>query len=152
MVDFLEDFDAPPVEVVPKTDLPVKAPAPVVPAAQQKALQLRKMEDQIYEESAEIMRGVMRAHKVADELTETPPEWIAEHGKEKADEMFRLARYGKMSRKDAPVSLFLAQGTLSSIVKARSTEKAGARVLNVTMVQFPQAQIEYPRKKVESER
>ncbi len=144
---FLEDFDDPPAvtgEIVPV--------APLLPVAQQKQVALRRIEDQLLDDVTGIMSGVLKAADIPDEDEGVPPEWVAQYGQKEAEKRHRLARYGKMSRKEAPVALFLAQGVHSSIIKARSTEKAGNRVLNVTMVNFPKANVEYPRRKLDAEK
>lgn len=122
-------------------------PRPAQAIAKNQARRLRSVEDDLLLEATETIQGAGHFYKISDEdiKNDTPPEaWVKELGRERAAERFRLAKYALMSAKDAPVGLKMALQVHSSIVKARATEKAGSRVMNVQIVQMPNAVVDYP--------
>jgi hypothetical protein len=100
------------------------------------ALAIRAVEDEIYVESVTTVRDALRFNEIDHEWTEPPVEWVAELGEHEAKKRFRLARYGCMPGKDVPFGLKLAQDTLVGIAKARATEKAGPKTLNMIYVKI----------------
>ena len=95
---------APIVEVVPST--PMTA-----------ARRLRSLEDELLTEATRIVAGVMSFDAI-DPESETPPqEWRQLHGEEEALRRYRLAKYGLMSRKDAPIAITVAQQTHQAITR-----------------------------------
>jgi hypothetical protein len=138
-MDFTDLIESdPPVELV----RPEKK-AVVLPKKAQAAI-MRSMEDEMHQESMTILHGATHFYKIEPDAKEPPREWVKELGKKQAWERFRLSQFALMSKKDAPVGLFLASATHASITKARATEKGGTRTLNMISVQMP-APPEYPR-------
>lgn len=127
----------------------VERPAQAI--AKTQARRLRSLEDDLLLEATETIQGAGHFYKISEEdiKSDTPPAaWVNELGEERARERFRLAKYALMSAKDAPVGLKMALQVHSSIVKARATEKAGSRVMNVQLVRMPEAIVEYPELEV----
>lgn len=141
---FLDFLDTPEPEVL-DGEL-VAAPAKAI--AKKQADRLRLLEDEILEEATETIIGALKFSKIDPESKEPPKDWIAALGPERAAERFRLAKYALMDQKNAPVGMKIATNVHASITRARQTEKAGSRALNVTLVQMPAAHVEYPRLEV----
>lgn len=110
--------------------------APERSIQERKADRLRAIEDQLLQDSIAIVSDTMRFPQIDPNDATVNPEWIKELGYEKATERDRVARYGLMSAKEAPVGIKVAQAISSSIIKARSVEKAGPRSLNIAVVQM----------------
>lgn len=142
-MDFLEQLDNPPLEGELE---PAKGPL-----ARETIEKFRLLEDEILSEATDIIQGAMSFHKIDPTAKEPPDEWVKSLGRERATERFRLAQYALMNAKEAPVGLKMATAVHGSIVKARSTEKAGARPLNVMLVQMPAANVKYPELEVGEE-
>lgn len=111
---------------------------------------LRRIEDELLEESLEVVQGVVRFAHLPPDLEEPPEDWVEAHGREKAERLFRLAGYGLMKSSDAPVGIKTAKDIATGILKARATEKMGPRELNVAFVNIPAPQLpEYGEKEIE---
>jgi hypothetical protein len=100
------------------------------------ALQIQQSENNLFQQSLSIMQGAMSFCDIKPGQTETPQEWIDALGKEEADRRFLAASYAMMTKKDSPVGLTLALAAATTIIKARSTEKAAPKSLNLTMVKM----------------
>lgn len=138
------DFLDPPVEVLEKPLPPREDPLAF------HADRIRSMEDELLEESLEVVEGALMFAHIAPDQKEPPEEWVERWGREKAERMFRLAGYGLMANKDAPVGIKVARDIATGILRNRATEKMGPRELNVAFVQMPMAALpQYPEKEIE---
>lgn len=138
MTDFSEDLPTSALAECPK----------LVPATPHQMI--RAVEDEIYVEAAATVRDTLRFRDIDPEWTEPPLEWITELGEKEAMKRFRMARYGCMPSKDAPVGLKLAQDTLVGFAKVRAAEKAGPRTLNMVVVQMSAPMPEFGEVEVDS--
>jgi len=111
--------------------------------AEERSLEIRAAEDQLFEKHYGVTEDAAHWGDIVFGQKEPPAEWVAEVGKRRAERRLRIANSAWMSAKDAPVGLLLSQRVVSSIVKARSTEKNAPRTLNVAVVQMPEAP-QYP--------
>lgn len=136
-MSFLDDLPDPPVEVEVVTP-------PEVPkrrnADEDRLALFKQLEDEILQESAAIVRGALDFYRLGEEHADgPPPEWIDELGEEAAWDKFRIVLAANQSAAKAPVGLKLAQQTMLGIIRARATEKAAPRSLNVAYVYVNQA-------------
>lgn len=143
MSDLLDLMDA---EVVPVTEGPQK---PVLSGQ----AGLQALQDELLEESAAVVAGALRFAQILPTDRGPSAEWVERYGKAKADEMFRLAVYGQMTAKEAPVGLKIATATMTGIAKAQALTKKGPRVLNMTIAVIPMGQAPvYPELIVEEKK
>ncbi len=158
--DLLEDT---PVEIegsVVATDPPPPVAAAIEPSVSAEVVsgrseddlaqeRLRDIEDSLYEKATTVVADALSFSQIDEEnCKEVPGEWIAEMGYERAAEKHRTARMALMSSKEAPVGLKLAATVQASITKARAQEKGGPKVLNMTLVQMPGANVVFEEMKV----
>lgn len=115
--------------------------------------QLRDLENEILVQSLEQIQHAQSWPEVAKELdpkdeADIPEDMVKKHGKEKAKKVFRVARAAMLPNKEAPVGLTLAAKVATGIIKARSNEKTGPKILNLNLVEMPQVVIQYPETEV----
>ena len=94
---------------------------------------LHQLEDSMREESFDIVSGVLKFSEIEPDTETIPPAWVREYGPDRAIKMFRLAKYGQMSAKEAPVAIKVAAQVCASIIKAKGGE-LNNRPLNLTLV------------------
>jgi hypothetical protein len=88
---------------------------------------LRRLEDELYAGSLAVVGGVFNfAELDPANLDKIPEGWTKQQ--------HRIAKAGWMSSKEAPVAIVTATKVLTGIVRARATEKAGPKQLNINMV------------------
>lgn len=121
-----------PIEVLTDPDYPNRE----LTKREAQTLQLQKAENNLFAQSLSIMQGALSFCDIKPGQTETPQEWIDLYGKEEADRRFLAASYSMMNKKDAPMGLTLALSAATTIIKARATEKAAPKSLNLTMVKM----------------
>jgi hypothetical protein len=98
---------------------------------------LRVLEDELLEQSLEVVGGTCSfAELDPEKFDKIPQKWVDDMGMEKAAKFHRLAKAGWLPAKDAPVAITTATKVVSSIVRARATEKAGPKSLNMNIVQL----------------
>lgn len=114
------------------------------------ASRIREIEDELLGESLSILQDSLRFKEIGPDSKEPPVAWVEELGPQKAMERFRVAMAAWMSAKEAPVALSIAKSLAVGIVKARATEKGGARTLNMTMVQMNMPQVNWEEIEVDS--
>lgn len=100
-----------------------------------RAEQLRDLEDQLLERSLTVVSDVLYARDIDPGQKEAPPEWGDMDPDEKIKRL-RTANAGWMNKKDAPVFIATGVQVASGIIKARATEKAAPKTLNVQIVQM----------------
>jgi hypothetical protein len=108
--------------------------------------ELRGVEDEIFMEAMTILGGALQFADVEFDATRPTQEFIDKMVAKGRDpeKMFRIIKAGQMKGSEAPVGLMLAQKTAMGIIKARSTEKAEPKPLNVN-VQVIQSMPEFKR-------
>lgn len=132
-MDFLETLDEieMPAEIVPAR------PAELSRTRDLRVERLKAMENDIFEESMATVRGTLRFAELGpDDKEEELPPWLDGLPKADALKVFRLAKAGSQSAKDAPVAVKIAAQMVTGALKARAMEKQGPRSLNVTFVKM----------------
>jgi hypothetical protein len=102
----------------------------------EKADRLKSFEDQIFEKSMRILSHSMDFADIEEDQDFVPQEWIDEAGGDMklARARFRVAKGSWKGTADQPAGIKTAVQTAMGIIRARSTEKQGPRVLNVQVV------------------
>ena len=107
------------------------------------------IQDKIYAQAHAILEGVQAFADVKPDDKEPPPEWIAQLGEKEAWKKFRLAQYGIMSAKEAPVGIKVAEHIATSIARTKAMERAPVANLNVAIVHVHGEKKQYPKIEVE---
>lgn len=98
--------------------------------------ELASMQDELLVRSLNVVEGAMAFAEIEPTDSDPPAEWIEQLGEEKARIKFRIARAAWMAAKDAPVGIKVASALAVGIIKAKATEKAGPKQLNIAFVQM----------------
>lgn len=91
---------------------------------------LHQMEDELLQQSAQITAGVMGFVDV-DPSQEEPSEEFREKYGEDADKMFKLARFGYVSKRNAPIGIEIARQVYVGISRNRAQAKGLPSQLNL---------------------
>ena len=143
--ELLESLSGPAaVDAVVVSSKPTSAVAPPAPAIkrtveEKRERSIRSLESDLLEKSLAVAMDSMRAFEIAPDQENPPEEWVKELGIKGAVERFRTAKMALMSKKEAPVALDVAKTVAMGIIRARSVEKVGPKVLNVQFVNLPTA-------------
>ena len=114
-----------------------KKKAKLEKARKERLARLADIEDELLDDSAEILKGIHKFHEVDADTKEPPRAWVEELGIEGALKRLRVARAAWMGAKDAPVALKLASATATAVLKAKSTrDHKEAPRFNVAVVQL----------------
>lgn len=115
--------------------------------------QVREMEDTLYNRSLELCEGLTAMQEIDPEDKEPPPDWVTKYGRKRAEERFRIAKYGLLNQQEAPNGLRLVSHTLGQMLKARSLEKNNGmeRNINVQFIQMTAPMPDFRRKKIDHE-
>lgn len=105
---------------------------------------LRDIEDEILRSAMGTVQDVLRFREIDPAEEGIPDEWVQKYGMLEAQRLHRLARVGWLPGKQAPCALKLANNVMVGIVKARSTEKAAPRAVNVVLVRMTAPPRSYP--------
>jgi hypothetical protein len=98
--------------------------------------ELKGLESELYKESVEVAQDSLAFREIDPDEEQCPPEWIEKYGRKRALARFRTAKGGWMSRSEAPAAIDVAGRLVGFMAKARAMEKAGPRILNMTMVEM----------------
>lgn len=137
MMDWLEEAEAEEALVSPKE---IKA---------LKQRDLKRLEDEVFEEAAWVCQQSMRYGDIPIGTEEPPPEWIEEHGQAQAERMLRYIQAGQMPIKDAPGGVKIAAMVLVGLLRARD-DRSNAPQVNIQLVTLTQGEtITYPSQAVD---
>lgn len=126
----------PEVEVLPAEV--VRAPLATKEEARLAARhKMEEIEDELYVEALDTVRGLMKFSDLDPTLEQPPEEWVYEYGAAKALKMYKLAQMGNMCRKDAPIGIQVALDLAKSERRARAHQEAPATKLAVAVVVMP---------------
>ena len=118
----------------PSSSLPAVAPREGLSEKQAvKHKKIKAIEDELFDESVGVLRGMMSAAQIDWESDEPPEEWVEQMGPDAARRKFQLAKAALLPKKDAPVLLELAQKTVLGIMKSRARDRDHGHQLNVTV-------------------
>lgn len=113
---------------------------------------LRDIENDILHKSLSVVSAAVAFAEVDEHELNVPEAWIEQYGLEEATRRFRIAKGAWRSTKEAPNGILVAMKVATSIVQARSTERAAPKALNVTWINNTGAPAPaYPELIVESE-
>lgn len=104
--------------------------------ALEKQNRLKNMEDAILAKSMRILESSLDFPDIDEDTVDVPQEWIDEAGGDEkiAKARFRVAKGSWKSTADQPAGIKTAAQIMTGIIRARSTERQGPRVLNVQVV------------------
>lgn len=140
-MDFLQGTEPPKVEVM-------LAPSKKQLAKAEQRQHLEALEQEVLEESLQVLNGVLKFNEVEHDDKDPPDEWVEQLGATKATKLLKLAKAGKLPAHMAPVGIKIAQQVATGILKARGDGNA-PRQLNVQFVQFQAPVVNYPVQEVE---
>ena len=109
---------------------------------------IREIEDRLMLKAATQVENALAWDEI-DMGAECPAEWIELYGAEGAKRRYRAAQAAQMSNKEAPAGLKLSTTYLVVSMKARATEKAAPRTLNVVVGHIVFQLPDIPRQKVD---
>lgn len=115
-------------------------------AVERHANRLAAIEDELFEESAIVVRDALKFRDVDPNSDEIPAEW-RDMDPDEARKRMRMARANWMNAKEAPVGLKMAQAVMNGIAKARAQQGQAKGDLNV-VVQVVTTPRQYPRKRL----
>lgn len=110
---------------------------------------LTSMQDDLLERSLMVVDASMAFAEIDPESKKPPKKWVEDMGEQEALIRWRIARAGWMSAKDAPVGIKVASAVAVGIIKAKATEKAGPKQLNIALVQLSSPLPQFPEQDVE---
>jgi hypothetical protein len=96
---------------------------------------LKSVEDDILQDAMEVLSGSLRFADVAFDAEVAPADLVkklVEDGKD-PDKVFRIMKAAQMKSSEAPAGLMIAQKTVMGILKARASDKAAPKHLNVVI-------------------
>lgn len=100
-----------------------------------RAERLKNLEEKLLETSLTTVSDALAFRDIQPGQEEAPPDWT-DISPDEAIKRLRVANAAWMGKKDAPVGLELARSVAIGIIKARATEKAAPKVLNVVQIQM----------------
>lgn len=143
--ELLQDLSGPAaVDAEVVSSKPTSLVAPPAQAAtrhveERRERSIRSLESDLLEKSLTVAMDSMRAFEISPDQEEPPEAWVKELGVKGAVERLRTAKMSLLSKKEAPVAIDVAKTVAMGIIRARSVEKTGPKVLNVQFVNLPTA-------------
>jgi len=110
---------------------------------------LREVENRVLKKALGIVDDFLHFGDIPMGLLDVPTEWQDEIGPEAAARRHRLATWAQMPTADAPVGLKYTKEILVGIVKARATEKAEPKRLNIAITKIEFQLPNFPTTKVD---
>lgn len=101
---------------------------------------IKAAESELFNDALAVIQPYMRFAELGfgedGEVNSVPFEWEGLPEEEKMKKI-RLAKAGWMPSSDTPHGVKMAHATVLGIIKAKSTEQAGTKILNIESVTFP---------------
>jgi hypothetical protein len=102
---------------------------------------IKAAEEKLFSDALSIVQPYMKFaelgfDEVSGEVSSIPYEWEGLPQEEKQKKI-RLAKAGWMTSADVPHGVKLAHATILGIIKAKSQEQSGTKVLNIESITFP---------------
>lgn len=112
--------------------------------------EIRDIEDRLLLQGLDVIEGVGRFAEVDKKTGKVSNAMLDEYGNnpERMELMKRLALYGQMSAKEAPVGISVMSRVVVGLARARAQEKSAPRKMNVAVlhvgggIQLPTQQLE----------
>ena len=115
-----------------------------------RADEFAQLEEQLFQSALRGLNDAMNWHDIDPNEKLPPNDWVEKFGSpERANAVFRVAKAMWDNAKEAPIGLKIDSQVVTGIMKARATEKAGPRQLNVSIVKVTQPAIVFPEKEVD---
>ena len=92
---------------------------------------------ELYEQALDVVFGASLFTDIDPNDDEPPQEWVDKWGAKRAMKLLASARFGHLTKKDAPVGLQVAIDMAKSERRARSTVESGPKQLNIAVVAMP---------------
>lgn len=121
-------------------------------AAEERANELRSLEDQIHKNALTIIDDSMYWTHVSPHQEKPPQAWVDELGEAGARRRLITARMNHLSSREAPVGIKTAGLVAMGITRARSTERQAPRSLNISLVQMSAPLPEFPELEIGDEK
>jgi hypothetical protein len=100
---------------------------------------MQTLENEMYHDHLKVMAGVAGfADLDPENIDEIPQKWIEDMGPSEAKRKHRVAKAAWLPNKDAPIAIQTSTKVAVGIIRARATEKAGPKSLNIQMVAMTQ--------------
>lgn len=133
----------PPAEVLPAIVPPVDLSKRDTNVALEKAAKIKQFEDEILEDSLNVVSAVLSFSDISGpdhDEEDIPQLWLDRCGGDRvlAAKRMRIAKEAWKPKNMAAAAVDVATKISSSIIKARSVEKGGPRVLNISVVHLSQ--------------
>jgi hypothetical protein len=113
---------------------------------------LKELENELFAENLAILHDMAFFRDIEPDCEEPPEQWVVELGAEQAKKRLRIAKAAWMSAKEAPVALAVSKSIAMGIIKARATEKAGPRSLNVALVHMVAPPVQFEERELEEKK
>lgn len=97
---------------------------------------LRNVEDKVLGKALTIVQDALHFADLDMGDSKIPDAWVDEVGIDGAERRHRAATWSQLNAKEAPVGLKMAKEVLVGIVKARATEKAEPKRLNIAITKI----------------
>jgi hypothetical protein len=121
---------------LPAQEAPLATTGPIqVAHREQRREQLKELEDRMLERSLTVVSDALYARDIDANAKEVPREWM-DIDPDEAVKRLRTANAAWMNKKEAPVFLEIGKQVMVGIIKARATEKAAPKTLNVQVIQM----------------
>lgn len=115
---------------------PLAKPEPIKLLPKQERLdRLRDLENQLLERSLNVVSDALYFRDIEPGQKEPPPDWGDMDPDEKIKRL-RMANAAWLNKKEAPVGIELSKQVAVGIIRARATEKAAPKTLNVAVIQM----------------
>lgn len=129
------------MDETPKAE--VILPKPLETDAERRRNEILSVQEQLFQAHTDVVLAMGKFAEVHPDHDEEedglPHDWVEQYGEKRAREMLRIAKAAWMKSSDAPAALKNSVAVVTSIIKARSTEKAANRQLNIAVVSMTPA-------------
>lgn len=96
---------------------------------------IERIEDELLDESARVVAGAMAFASIGDDPEEARQQLIERYGEKDGEERFRLAQYGQMSVKTAPIGITVARDVVRGVLGAKARREVVSETnLNLEIV------------------
>ena len=85
--------------------------------------QIANLRDGLYEDTVFNLRAILKWSEVSPDQDSPRPEWVEEFGRERAEQMLRIAKNAHLPTRDAPAGLKMSVDLFRGLEAARATDK-----------------------------
>lgn len=135
---------------LPKQNQPKRNHLTIATKAQRKE-RLQELEDKLLETSLTTLADALSFRDIDAGAEQPAPEW-GDLDPDEQIKRLRMANAAWLNKKEAPVGLDLSKQIAVGIIKARATEKAAPKTLNVVQIGMSAPLPEFPVVELEDDR